>query len=138
MIFRGATILRIVLILGFGALIAMSTFGIVYSGMSMGMDGRNMSDCPLMPGSNMCHMSPLEHASLMQSIFTNILQQEDATLLLILVVGLVATSVITWFRNLLVPDPLRHSGSQYRYRERLIPQAIQELFSNGILNPKPF
>jgi hypothetical protein len=138
MIFDGEAVKRATLTLGFGALLVMSTLGIVYSGMSMSMGGGKMSYCPLMSGSNVCPMSALEHAALMQSIFTNIPQQQDATILFILAISIMAAIGIGWFRSVLTSAPFKYSGFQYRYKERLILRAIQELFSNGILNPKPY
>jgi hypothetical protein len=129
---------RYFLSIGFAAFLFMSMFGVFHSAMSMGMDGK-MSDCPFMPGMNVCPMSPLEHVSLMQGVFSNIPQQQDATLTLILFITFVAITGFIWFRQLFVPpDRFRAKGYFYRNRHFSIPRLLQGLFSTGILNPKPF
>jgi hypothetical protein len=128
---RGAVTLGVV------ALLSMSMFGVFHYGMSMSMDG-TMSNCPFMPGMNVCPMTPLEHVSFMQSFFTNIPPLQDPALALILAIAFVALVSVVWFREFFTPDPLRSSGYFYRYRNSSLPNLIQELFARGILNPKPF
>jgi hypothetical protein len=137
MILRGDTLAQMMLTLGVGALLSMSVFGILHMGMNMNMDGM-ASPCPFMPGMNVCSMSPLEHASQMQSLFTSIPQTQDTVLALILAIGLTAFAGVPWLRKLLLPDLIKVSKFFYRYRNRSIPRLLQELFSTGILNPKPF
>ncbi len=110
-----------------------------HSAMSMSMDGK-MSDCPFMPGMNVCPMSPLEHVSFMQSFFTNIPQQENPLLALLFSLAFVAFVSVTWFKRFFSPpDPnLRALQHLYRQRSFSILRLLQELFSQGILNPKPF
>jgi hypothetical protein len=110
------------------------------SAMGMSMDG-TMSDCPFMPGMSMCAMSPLEHVSLMQNFFKNITQQENPILSLLLALTFIATIGVVWFRRLVVPPNLsllRQLQYFYRQRSYSILRLLQELFSNGILNPKSF
>lgn len=123
------------LTLGIGAFLFMSFFGMFHS-MSMNMDGK-MSDCPFMPGMNMCPMTPLEHASIMQSFFTNILPQADSMLALLLVLSSIALVTIVWFRQLRPPLVCR-SIYNHRWRALSIEPLFQQLLSNGILNPKLF
>lgn len=127
------------LTLGIGTFLFMSLFGMFHSAMSMSMDGK-MSDCPFMPGMNVCPMSPLEHVSFMQSFFTNIPQQENPLLALLFSLAFVAFVSVTWFKRFFSPpDPnLRALQHLYRQRSFSILRLLQELFSQGILNPKPF
>ena len=127
------------LILGMSAFLVMNLFGIFHSGMTMSADGK-MSDCPFMPGMNVCPMSPLEHVSYMHDLFTNVPQQQNPMLaFLLLLMGLALVAVV-WLRNLYTPPNLTSRSQLYFYRQRSlsIPLLFQELFSNGILNPKPF
>jgi hypothetical protein len=137
MILRGRTLAQMILTLGVGALLSMNVFGILHTGMSMNMDGM-ATPCPFMPGMNVCPMSPLEHVSQMQSLFTSIPQTQDIVLALILAIGLMAFAVAPWLRNLLLPNRTRVPRFFYRYRNRSIPRLLQKLFSKGLLNPKPF
>lgn len=129
---------RLVLSVGFFALLFVSMFGIFHYSMAMSMDG-TMSDCAGMPGMNVCPMTPFEHVSFMQNFFSNIPPQQDMTLALILAIGFVALTSFAWFRQSLIPsDSLRSIGYFYRNKQYSIVRLFQELFSLGILNPKPF
>jgi hypothetical protein len=137
MILRSQRLAHVILSLGIIALLSMSFFGVFYFSMSMGGDGK-MSDCPFMPGMSVCPMTPFEHASTMQGLFTNIPIQQD-TFALLLAVAFIAVLGLSWIKQFLVPLELaRSSGYFYRYRDRSIPRQLQELFSQGILNPKLF
>ena len=129
-------LVRIILSFGVFALLSMSVFGVFHSTMVMPMDGK-MSDCPFMPGMNVCPMTPFEHVSLMQNFFTNIPQQQDMTLALILAISFVAATGLIWLRQLFIPpDRCRSVGYFYRNRYFSIQRLLLQLFSNGILNPK--
>ena len=124
------------LALGIGAFLSMTLFGMFQSAMSMSMDGK-MPDCPFMPGMSLCQMTPLEHVSYMQSFFTNIPQQESPVLALLLALSFVAVTGLVWFRQLFIPpDRFRSVGYFYRNRYFSIQRLLQQLLSNGILNPK--
>jgi hypothetical protein len=128
---------RPIISLGIIALLSMSFFGVFYFSMSMGADGK-MSDCPFMPGMSVCPMTPFEHASTMQGLFTSIPVQQDA-FTLILAAAFVAVVGLTWLKQFFIPlERARSSGYFYRYRDPSIPRKLQELFSQGILNPKLF
>lgn len=137
MILREHSLAQVAFTFGVSALLAMSVFGILQSGMAMNMDGI-MSPCPFLPGMNVCPMSPLEHASQMQNLFTSIPQAQDSILALIFAIGLMAFVGASWLKELLIPALARASRFLYRYRNRSIPRLLQKLFSRGILNPKPF
>jgi hypothetical protein len=127
------------LALGIGTFLFMSLFGMFHSAMSMSMDGK-MSDCPFMPGMNVCPMSPIEHVSFMQSFFTNIPQEENPLLALLFSLAFVAIVGLVWSKKLFSPPDPNLKALQYFYRQRSysILRLLQELFSQGILNPKPF
>lgn len=84
-------------------------------------------------------MNPLEHIAAWQSMFTTTLQQHGTALFAVLLAALALT--LTWAR-FLSPRPERDVQSAYaiapRAKENLPPPPLQELFSNGILNPKLF
>ena len=129
---------HILLSLGVFTLLYLSMFGIFHMGMAMSMDGQ-MSDCPFMLGMNICPMTPFEHVSFVHDFFTNIPQQQDMILALILAVSFVAATGLIWLRQLFTPpDRFRSIGYFYRNRYFSIQRLLQQLFSNGILNPKPY
>lgn len=134
-----SSIKSIFLTLGIGTFLFMSLFGIFQSAMGMSMDGK-MSDCPFMPGMNVCPMSPLEHMTFMQSFFTNIPQQENPLLALLFSLAFIAFVSVTWFKRFFSPPDPSQRALQHFYRQRSfsILRVLQELFSQGILNPKPF
>ena len=127
---------RTIIALGVFMLLYMSLFGIFNMNMSMTMDGQT-SDCPLMLGMNICPMTPFEHVAFMQNFFTNIPQQQDMTLALILAVSFLAIAGLAWLKQLVIPpDRFRSAGYFYRNRHIPIQGLLQHLFSQGILNPK--
>jgi len=119
--------------------LSIAFFGIFNFGMSMSADG-SMTNCPFMPGMNVCPMSPVEHASFMQSFLTSIPQQENPVVAFLLALGFVAMLAVAWFSKLfsLPGSILKTALYFYRQRRRSIFSIFQELFSGGILNPKPF
>lgn len=127
------------LTLGIGTFLFMSLFGSFQSVMGMSMDGA-IPGCPIMPGMSMCAMSPLEHISLMQSFFTGITQQENPIFTLLLALTFFACLSTIWFRRLFSPSDSDQRALLYFYRKKFfsILGLLQELFSQGILNPKPF
>lgn len=131
MSFKDKTLAQILVLAVAGVLLSMSTVSIF--SMGVGMDG-TMSDCPLMPGMNVCPMSPLEHIATLQSLFTVIPQQQDVLLALLLAATFLALAGIYRPKILLVFK--KPPASFYRYRNRTIPGLFQELFSSGILNTK--
>ena len=123
--------------LGITAFLLMGFLGLSHFSMAMGTDGEMaMSDCPFMIGMNICTMSAFEHIATWQSMFAHILQPQHATLLLFslsfLVLGLV--------RQLHQPLANRFKQIAYLSYGEYVPtvKPFQELFSNGILNPKSF
>ncbi len=113
--------------------------GFSHFSMNMGMDGKmSMEDCPFMIGSSICTMTPFEHISMLQSLFTNIPHQNTTLVLLLLASAL--TLVFFWIRQLFFPPKNIFMHSCHTSYSKYIPTThiFQELFSNGILNPKTF
>ena len=98
----------------------------------------NMSDCPFMPGMSICSMTPFEHLNAWQQSFTSI-PYEGSTAQIILVFSVIAFCFL-YFYYLFSP-PKVFSVRQKFYRQNKTSPVIsflQEAFSDGILNPKPF
>lgn len=114
--------------------------GLPHFGMSTTMDehgNMTMSDCSMPGMTTLCTMSPLEHLSSWQLAFASIVQEYSSTLLMMLLVVAVALS-FSWVRQHYPPSS-EVRISRYRLREEYFPpNQLQELFSDGILNPKPF
>ena len=105
--------------------------------MSMGMDmSGGMTDCPFMTHAEViCPMNLADHIGAWKSVFTSI----APTLTLLLAVAGVAVFIASIAPNLLrkiqyaSPPMYRwHQVRTYTFPYR----PLQELFSNGILNPK--
>lgn len=97
--------------------------------------GGDMMPCPFADTTSLCDMTPLEHVSAWQSVFTA-LPYYDACLLLLCVAVFLFVAVRARFRR-----ELLHLFVRYRVHIALPPvpaMALQEVFSAGILNPKPF
>ena len=135
-----SNIARLALAFGLVAFLLLGTFGLSHAGMTTGMDGQ-MTDCPFSPGVAICSMSPLEMISASKSLLTTLPQQKDVfSLLMLLVAGILALAV--FWKPLLSPFSAPRPSALYvlRPRREYIPlhNPLQELFSNGILNPKLF
>lgn len=132
---------KVMLILGLATFLFFGLFGMSHSTMNMGPDGSmTMSDCPLMSGQAVvCNMNPLEHIAAWQSMFTGMLQQSSSDLLALLLTALGLALVwtkILWPR--LDQEPRLAFAVVAGRQNYLPPPLLQELFSNGILNPKVF
>lgn len=132
---------KVVITLGLGAFLFLSVFGMSHSTMNMGPDGSmTMSNCPFMSGQAVvCNMNPLEHIAAWQSMFATTLQQNGTDLLALFLAALALALV--WTRQLW-GRPKRNLQPTFsvtqRSKETLPLPLLQELFSNGILNPKIF
>jgi hypothetical protein len=114
-------------------------FGLLHFNMQMGMDGNaSASNCPFMVGMSLCTMTPFEHISVWQNMFGNIPIQKVATAILLFAVSLVFGFLLTKKIN----SPPKHllALRKYLHFQEYVPtiHSLQELFSNGILNPKTF
>lgn len=132
---------KVLIILGLVAFLSLGFFGMSHSTMNMGSDGSTtMSNCPFMSGQAVvCNMNPLEHIAAWQSMFVTTLQQNGSDLLALFLAALALALVWTrLLRPKFLPEPAL-AFSVIRSRELALPSSLfQELFSNGILNPKLF
>ena len=126
-------------LVGIIAFFAMNFFCVFNVGMPQSMDGK-MAGCTSMPGTSVCSMSPIEHAVYMQGLLVNIPQHQDPILAFLLALTFISTAGLIWFQGLLSPPDINLRKLQYFYRQKSfsILRLLQELLSQGLLNPKPF
>ena len=127
--------------LGLITFLSLGFFGMSHSNMTMGPDGQmTMSNCPLMSGQAVvCNMDPLGHIAAWQSMFTTTLQQNGSDLIMLLLAALALTLVWTKLLRPKLEQEPELAFSVIAQREKYLPPPLlQELFSNGILNPKLF
>lgn len=135
-------IARVFLFLGLIAFLFLGSFGLSQTSMlMMDADGTMaMSTCPFMSEhAVVCNMHLLEHIAAWQSVFTNVLlQQNSAMLILLLLTALIAGSVWIGLWRSWVEDVSKRV--HYVRRRDPVPllSSLQELFSNGILHAKAF
>lgn len=118
---------------GLVAFLVLGGFNFSHAGMTTG-DGQ-MTDCPFTPGVSICEMSPLEMIAASQNLLTTLPQQKDLFSILLFLIAAVFLLFVSWKP----PIPRRHTISHvFTPRHDYIPfsNPLQELFSNGILNPK--
>ena len=131
---------KTLLVLGFVAFLLLGFFGPFHANMAMGEDGNmTMSNCPFMSGQAVvCNMDPLEHIAAWQNMFTSIPQQGGLFLILMLLASLALVLLWTHLRRPSIDHT--HTSTKFLVRRDYMPPAspLQELFSNGILNPKLF
>ena len=112
-------------------LTSMTVGGFLTAGMMM-EDGM-MQPCPFMDSASICNMTPLEHVSQWQQMFTTTSPELATTALLLLLSALI---VFTFARVLPKLKPPRvRVFHRYRYRERVF-DPLKIAFARGILNPK--
>lgn len=141
MAFLFTKVARIMFILGFIAFLSFGFLGISHSSMTMSEDGNMPTfNCPFMSGKAVvCNMNPLQHIAAWQSMFTTALQQNGSDLLMLLLAALALALVWTkllWSK--FAKEPKLAMPIIARRENYLPPSPLQELFSNGILNPKVF
>ncbi len=115
--------------------------GVAHFGMSMKMDAdghMEMSDCYIPGMTAVCHMTPLQHVANWNALFVGVLTGSGTLLFLLLVLAILGG--ITWIKFALPPPKDRQKTFLYNRRRKHIPRhfALQELFSQGILNTKVF
>lgn len=125
-------IAKILLSFGLAAFLFLGAFNFTHAGMKTGMDGQ-MTDCPFTPGISICEMNPLEMIAASQSLLTTLPQQKDLFSVLMLLIT-AAFLLVSWKP----PVPRRIAPRVFTPLRDYIPfsNPLQELFSNGILNPK--
>ena len=114
-------------------LVLMMTIGGVYSAEMMGMDG-DMHNCPFMGVAALCNMSPLQHLSQWQLMFSVISKQMNVAALLLLL-----ALAILWHlsRDLLSVKRTEGFVSHYRYRKRVF-DPLRLAFARGIIHSKAY
>jgi len=116
------------------SLLSFGTFGMLNMSMDMQMDG-TMGHCPFDLGTSVCTMTPLAHIAASQSFFTTLVTYSDVLMILAAFVFAMYAAAVFW--KPLAP-PLVFTYARVRAREPEHFSYLQEAFSNGILNPKPF
>jgi hypothetical protein len=112
-------------------------FGVLHVGMDMDASG-SMSACPFMGMTALCQMTPLEHIEAWQGMFTSLPWSAGAAALafvLLVFLGLASAAGVR-----IRPVCTEYQALQCLRRREYAPPTnpLQELFSNGILNPKYF
>jgi|GEM_PF-800671 len=132
------TLFKNIFVVSFLTIFLVGIFGIYTMDMSMGSGHMTMVKCPFSPGSSLCTMTPFEHITATQSLFSALPHDANALVLVIVFVsGLI-------FCATLFPELFSHSTFLYMRRsvaERpylLLHGTLQPAFSNGILNSKAF
>ena len=113
--------------------VLMMNFGGFFTSEMM-MENSVMHPCPYMGVAAICNMSPLEHLSQWQQMFTTTVQPMTTFALLLLLAIAVFLHVA---EKLSVPKRLERFRPRYRYRERVF-DLMQRLFARGILNSKAY
>ena len=127
--FSKNSFLTLLLVLAF-----MMNMGGVFSAEMTMKDGM-MTPCPFMGVASLCNMTPLEHVSQWQQMFTTT-SQEFATTALLSLLSLVVVFSFVNFLSKPKRTPVR-LVSRYRYRERIF-DPLQVAFARGILNSKAY
>lgn len=126
-------IVKYLLISGIGAVLFLNLFGLAFA-MPMDSDG-HMVGCPLVVTATMCQMSPFEHISAWQNMFTTTAPNGIAALLLLL-----AFVAVAWFETNFGIRLYQEIRGLLRYCDRTyyLPTRhfLQEAFSNGIIHSK--
>lgn len=126
------------LFLGFISFLFFGVFGLSHFSMDMGMDGKMfVADCPFMVGGTLCTMTLFEHVSAWQDFFASTPFQ-DATLILVYITSVFV--LVYWIKELYSPPKNNLLSFKYTQYTKYLSStnSLQELFSNGILNPKLF
>lgn len=128
----GNNISKIVLSFALVAFFLLGASNFSHAGMTTGMDGQ-MADCPFTPGVAICDMNPLEMIAASQNLLTTLPQQNDLFSVLMLLIA-AAVLLVSWKP----PVPRRALSRVFVPRHDYVSfsNPLQELFSNGILNPK--
>ena len=124
---------RYFLLLGLGAFLFLNLFGLSSFGMSMSSDG-HMSECPFMGVTAVCQMSPSEHISAWQHMFTATTTENTLALLLLIC----AAVIFAYCLNRQLYPEIRASLLSQPPDPSFFKSPLQEAFSNGILNSKAY
>lgn len=110
--------------------------GMSHLGMTIQADGQ-MSACPFTPGISICNMNSLEMIAASQSLLNALPQQKDVELLFLLLIA--GAFAFLFFWKSFSPPKISVPHNFSRHWKYIPPHnPLQELFSSGILNPKPY
>lgn len=118
--------------------ISVAVFGISPTIMGMEMNSKEeMSPCPFSGVTAICRMSPLEHITAWQKIFTALPLKNISILAILLLLAVFSIFFLwdLWSKNNLQAIPFHRQRFRYGY---VVRRKLQEAFSNGILDPKIF
>ena len=141
MVLRNPTI-RFAIVAVMVFVLAFSFLGMPSMGMHMGMQMdmhstmESMDQCSF-SGNAPCTMSLQEHIAWSESMLTMIAPLLNATNQFILAIFSFASTFL-FFARAYAPQPRVSSGVILRRRRHPLRNALQEAFSNGILNPKTY
>lgn len=110
------------------------TMGGFFSYEMMMQDG-TMHNCPYMGVAALCNMTPLEHLSQWQQMFSATAQQLFTLALLSAFALLVTLFFVKDFFTSIESPP--RGMSQYKYRERIF-DPLRLAFARGIVHPKVY
>jgi len=125
------------------AFLIVTAFELSNFGMATKADGQ-MSSCPFMDigGAVVCKMSPLEHIEAWQNMFTATVSSKTVdTLALLLLVTIIFAAFTTMRLPFNAMLALLEAHQKLYARRAFAPAHVnpmQELFSQGILNPKVY
>lgn len=128
---------KYMLLAGVASFFLVGAFGFAQVGMGMDSTG-DMSGCPLMGIPALCHMSPLEHAFMLQNVFTAVPSTGMFAFLISILLALSIVFLTPLLRGVdisLFKPPLHLLT---RKRGTIPRHSLQEAFSNGILHSKAF
>ncbi len=100
----------------------------------MMMDG-DMTPCPYMGMASLCTMTPLEHLSGWQNMFS-IPLQESVTLMLLSIIILSLVWLFTYYL-FKPPQSLSRVFSRYRYKEKIL-NPLELAFAQGLIHSKAY
>lgn len=130
--FRRSKLTNKILPLTFLAVFSIGLFSAYHVYMPTGPDGE-MGACPFTQGTSICVMTPVQHIAAAQNIFHTLPWQKD-----LLSVFLLAIFLALPLYFLLSSSPPRNLLNSFSKRNQNLSfiHTLQELFSQGILNPK--
>lgn len=130
---------RKILILAIVAFFTVAVAGSAYVPMPMNDDG-TMANCPYLGITALCTMQPLEHIAAWQDMLAALPAKIGGIFAAIVLIASAILLVLLHGPN---ADTIRHSAFSYMKKRRrqsalLIPDAIRDAFSRGILHTKAF
>ena len=131
---------KIIFALGVAVFLLTGFLGLSHFGMTMNTEGdMAISDCPFMSGMAICNMNLFEHIATWQSMFAHIQQPQNSMLVLLFLLS-ASFVMVGWIKQSYLSSEDNLYQFAYLPCREYIPKgnSLQDLFSNGILNPKLF